>query len=352
MPSSPATSRPSPVGRAFRIGAFLAAIVACTGAQDDPGGLLYLTYDNDLVAKSDDGYSGGIYLGCVSPYAASYTRTPVRDVVGRALDRLPFVRHPDRRRFVAYRLSQLTYTPDDTDRVDLVVDDMPYSGLLLFSATAAAQDARHHDALTLTVGVVGPASLAQEVQEGLHRATGNATVDGWDNQLQNEPILNLQYDHRWRAWDFASGERTHGDIILGGGVALGNMHTMANVGVGLRWGLNVPEDTFVPPPFYGQESVGAMAPATDHAHRRPMAYLALGLDAALSANQIQFDGNTFRDSHRVDHDHWTARGYLGIHVRLGRVVMAVALIQSTVPWDRPDGARWERHGRALIGWDF
>ncbi len=339
--------------RAVRSAALTALIIASAIAQDDGGGLVYLTYDNDLVAKSDDGYSGGIYLGYVSPYSDSYSQAPIPDGIARALDRLPFVQRPGRRRFVAYQLSQLTFTPDDTDRVDLVVDDMPYSGLLLFGATAAAQDARHHDALTLIVGVVGPASLAEDVQIGLHSATGNATVDGWDNQLGNEPIINLQYDHRWRVGDFATGQRLHGDTVLGGGVALGNMQTMANVGVGLRWGVNVSEDTFVPPPFYGQESVGTMSPPPDRAAgRRRVAYLALGVDAALTANQIQFDGNTFRDSHSVDHDHWTARGYLGIHLRLGRAVLAAALIQSTVPWDRPDGARWERHGRATIGWTW
>ncbi|MBA3845203.1 MAG: lipid A deacylase LpxR family protein [Planctomycetes bacterium] len=330
----------------------LALALASPCIADDVGGTAYLAYDNDFIVGSDDGYSGGIHLGYASPYAASYSDAPVPEAVGRALGRLPLVNQPGRRRFVAYKLSQLTYTPEDSANEELVLDDIPYSGLLVFSTTAAAQDASHLDAFTLTVGVVGPASLAQEVQDGLHRATGSDLAQGWDNQLANEPIVNAQYDHRWRVWDLASGGRTHADAIVSGGAAAGNMQTMANVGIGLRFGFDVPDDTFVPPPFYGQESVGMLSLRDERVAGSPSAYFAIGVDASLIANQIWLDGNTFRDSHSVDHEQWVARGYLGLHARVGRAVMSVALVQASVPWDRPDGERWERYGRASLGWDM
>lgn len=330
-----------------RAAAALAGAIALASAQDGAGGIVYLAYDNDFIVGSDDGYSGGIHLGYVSPPAASFTAAPVPQAIGRALDRLPLVQGAGQRRFIAYSLAQLTYTPEDILREDLVVEDLPYSGLLLVSATAAAQDAVHFAALTLTTGVVGPASQAEAVQQELHRASGSNQARGWDNQLDNELILNAQYDHRWRAWDFASGARTSGDAIISGSAALGNWRTMATVGAGLRWGLNVPEDTFSPPPFIGQESVGAFSLG-----QRTAAYLALGLDASLIGTMLHLDGNTFRDSHQVDHESWMARGYLGLHLRVNRVVMGLALAQATVPWDRPDGSRWERYGRATLGWDF
>ena len=329
--------------------AVVALALTVANAQDDAGGLIYLTYDNDFIVGSDDGYSGGIHLGYVSRAADSYADTAVPEAVGHALDRLPLLNRPGRQRFVAYTLAQVTYTPEDTAREDLVEDDLPYSGLLLFSATAAAQDADHLDALTLTSGVIGPASLAEEVQRELHRASGSNQPRGWDNQLGNEPLLNAQYDHRWRIWDFASSQRTNGDAIISGSAAAGNWRTMADVGIGLRWGLNVPKDYFVPPPFFGQESVGALSLTKDRAR---VAYVALGVDAALVGNLIQYDGNTFRDSHRVDHDPWIGRAYAGLHARIGRAIMVVSFVQATVPWDRPDGARWERWGRATLGWNL
>ena len=48
---------------------------------------------------------------------------------------------------------------------------------------------------------------------------------------------------------------------------------------------------------------------------------------------------------------WIARGYLGLQMRFNRAVIGLALAQASVPWDRPDGSRWERYGRATLGWD-
>ncbi|HYE04120.1 MAG TPA: lipid A deacylase LpxR family protein [Planctomycetota bacterium] len=332
----------------------LALALACAGAgaAEDRGGTASLAYDNDFIADSDDGYSGGIHLGYVSRDVASFEDAPVPDAIGRAFARLPLVDRAGRRCFVAYGLSQLTYTPEDTASDALVVDDIPYSGLLLFSTTAAAHDATHLDAFTLIVGVVGPSSLAQEVQDGLHRATGSDLARGWDHQLADEPILDARYEHRWRAYEVAIRGRTCADAIVSGGAEVGNLATRATIGLGVRIGLDVPQDTFVPPPLHGQESVGALSRAAEAPARRWTIHLALGIDASLVGNLIQLDGNTFRDSHRVDHEHWIARGHAGLHARVGRAAVSLALVQASVPWDRPDGERWERYGRAMVGWDW
>lgn len=329
----------------------VAALAVSAGlalSAGESGGTVYLTFDNDFIAGSDDGYTSGFQIGYVSPARASFADGPVPTGFGRSLDDVPLFTGAERQRFIAYSLAQRMFTPQDIQRTDVVEEDLPYTGLLVLSGTAAAQSRTHLDAFTVTIGVAGEASLAEPAQRVFHHALGNNEPRGWDHQLDNEPLLNLQYEHRWRAWDYHAGG-TNGDIILSGSAAAGNLMSMATGGLGLRWGHNVPDDFFVPPPFFGEETVGALP--YDPLRRGTVAvYLAASVDAAAFANLIYLDGNTFRDSHDVDHDHWYLRAHVGVHVHMGRLALAVSIVRATLPWDRPDGAAWETYGRISLGW--
>ena len=324
----------------------LSASLALSAGES--GGTLYLTFDNDFVAGSDDGYTSGFQLGYVSPGSTSFGDAPlIPDGFGRWLDGVGPFAAPERQRFVAYSFAQRMFTPQDIGREDVVEDDLPYTGLMALSGTVAGQSREHLDAFTITLGVAGEAALGKPTQRHLHHMMGNSEPKGWDNQLETEPLLNVQYEHRWRAVAFQQGP-TNGDLILSGSGAAGNMMSIATGSVGLRWGHNVPDDFFVPPPFFGEETVGALP--YDARRRGTVAvYVAASVDAAAFANLIYLDGNTFNDSHSVDHDHWYLRGHLGLHVEAGRFAFAVSLVRATLPWDRPDGESWETYGRISLG---
>lgn len=238
------------------------------------------------------------------------------------------------------------FTPKDIRRTDRVDDDLPYTGVLVLSATAAAQDPRHLDAVTVTAGMAGPSSLTGPAQRTVHRLIGSDTPRGWRHQTHDEPLLNLAYEHRWRAHAFAHGS---GDVLANAGVQAGNLVSMTTVGIGLRWGRNVPPDHFVPPPFFGEDTIGAL-PWRRSA--QPSLFLAVHVDAGWFANAIHLDGNTFRDSQAVEHEDWIARAHVGVHYRRDRLAIAATLVQSSVPWQRPDDDRWEQYGRLSFGWDL
>lgn len=342
-----------PMSRIVRRCARLACAAVCAAAAaaaEGLGGTIDVVLDNDLVADSDDGYTGGFHLGYVSRHRASFADGPVPSAIGHALDRLPRLGQPGRRRVIAYGLAQRIFTPEDLESEELVEDDLPYAGLLVASAVAAARDPRHLDALTISVGVVGPSSLAERVQRVAHRVTGSDEARGWRHQLHDEPLLNAQFEHRWRAAAWR-GAGLNGDFIVSGSGAAGNIVTMAGGGVNARWGWSVPQDFFVPPPLFGEETVGSMPWDPAEAGRSAL-YLAASVDASLLANAIHLDGNTFRDSHHVDHDHWTARAHLGLHARIDRASIAVTLVHARIPWDRPNGERWETYVRVSLGWDL
>jgi len=62
----------------------------------------------------------------------------------------------------------------------------------------ANQGLKRYDKLELEVGIVGPYSGAEKVQEFWHSAFGLQVPQGWDNQLDNELGIVLYYERARR----------------------------------------------------------------------------------------------------------------------------------------------------------
>jgi hypothetical protein len=125
--------------------------------------------------------------------------------------------------------------------------DRPYAGWLYTGAGLYQQHANHSlDHFELEVGVVGPASLAAQVQEGFHSlltALGKPQIvpAGWAYQLNNEPGVVLSYEHKWR-FDIPIGGGLSVDAIPEVGATVGNIYTYGEVSTLLRLGQNLNAD--------------------------------------------------------------------------------------------------------------
>lgn len=56
-----------------------------------------------------------------------------------------------------------------------------------------------HITSAISLGVMGPAALGEEIQTNIHRWTGNKLPKGWQHQIKNDLILNyrLQVEDKW-----------------------------------------------------------------------------------------------------------------------------------------------------------
>ena len=88
------------------------------------------------------------------------------------------------------RRIQLRFVPSPYDR--------PYAGVLLgnFSLMSDGDDTR--SVLTLSLGVVGPGSGAENLQNGFHDLIGQNHPNGWGSQIQNTPAIELLHERTWR----------------------------------------------------------------------------------------------------------------------------------------------------------
>lgn len=321
-----------------------------TAISEGPTGSIVISWDNDLLANSDDHYTNGLQFGWVSGYLSDYADGPIPGFLGDAVQQLPGLDDDARQRFISYSLSHRIFTPNDITVSELIEDDLPYSAMLTGTLTTGSQSDRHMDAYSLTIGVVGPAALGEQIQSGVHQIVGSEEPEGWDNQLDNEILLNLGYEHRYRLTAFGDMGGWNGDVILQGGAMAGNMITMATAGIGARFGFNTPDDFGIPPQFFGEETIGSRPYSRDWQPYGIWGFVLL--NGSVFANAIFWDGNTFEDSHSIDYDPAIGRLYTGIRGQYGNWGASFGITATTVPWDNPDDKSSQTYGRLAVGYSY
>ena len=145
-------------------------------------------FDNDLFAGSDEQYTNGGRLAWLS---SNYRFENLPSEV-RRLGKLARLDRKEGWMFnYGFSLTQLIFTPEDVDAKRLIRDDRPYAGWLGFGFSVHAKRADVVHSAELNLGMVGPAALGEEAQNGVHRMRGFAEAEGWDNQLSNEFAISF-----------------------------------------------------------------------------------------------------------------------------------------------------------------
>src|SRR5262245_34432116 len=173
--------------RAARLVLIIVALVPplAAGAEEaSERGTLSLVFENDAFNNEDGRYTNGVQLSWLS---APSTGPEWASRVGSW-----FPLFPDGATIrTGYALGQNMYTPRKTQHGDPPHDDRPYAGWLYGSIGLTAETGQRLDVLELTLGVVGPASLAEDTQQLAHKITGATEPRGWNTQLSNEPGVVL-----------------------------------------------------------------------------------------------------------------------------------------------------------------
>jgi lipid A 3-O-deacylase len=243
---------------------------------------------------------------------------------------------------LALSLGQNMYTPQDTSIEALIVDDRPYGGWTYLSAALHSKNMDLLNTFELSLGVVGPASLAEETQAWVHEQIDSPDPQGWDNQLKNEPGLMLVWQRFWRILrhNFGGGGFAW-DLIPHAGVSLGNVFTYANLGGEVRFGYNLPIDfgTSLIRPGGGTASpVGRQDPRLSARSEFGIAFFA-GVDGRAVARNIFLDGNTWQDSHSVDKNPLVADISAGVSLIYKRIKLTYTHVYRTEEFEDQDQAQ-------------
>lgn len=237
---------------------------------------------------------------------------------------LPGIGHFENPRFgggIAIR--QLMYTGRDITDPDPPLDDRPYAGHLGLSFYGQRSDRFTFDHVEVELGVLGPLSGAQAVQEFIHSAVPKQDKPrGWPKQLNDEPTINLAWVRRWRTPRVELGGLA-GEIIPEIGARLGTVRTGVEGGATVRIGYNLPDDFGPPMRIAGFRDV---AGGWGDGSGNDWGLYAFGrVGAAFRAHDVFLDGNVFSNSRSVDKRNTVGDIQVGLVGRLGKLEVGYAV---------------------------
>lgn len=258
-----------------------------TNAPQTERGAFSVLFENDIFFNSDHDYTNGVELA----YTTAPDDTP--DWASGIAHSLPFFTKKGDVR-TRYGLGQDIFTPRNLSATDPSPTDRPYAGFLYGSIGVVADSGVHLDQLQVTLGVVGPASLAEDSQNFVHRIIKDRQALGWHYQLRDEPGLIVNYE---RAFKIIPPQSLLGgvfDIEPHYGLAVGNVYDYANAGAMARFGVNLPKD-------YGPMRIQPSLPGSDYFEPTAGfgAYVFAGVDGRAVARNLFLDGNSFEASRSV-----------------------------------------------------
>lgn len=290
-------------------------------------------FENDYFGNADRHYTQGMRVAYVPrqadvPRWANAIANRMVDVAQLLPSRPVVPRRSEHalKTLVGYALAQEMFTPTDIRAREPDGTDRPYAGWLYgaLSVHALYPEIGRLDSIELSVGVIGPASLAQQTQTEWHQALGLVTPEGWDSQLHPEPAVLLLLGTKRRlgrpfqraGFDFDA----HGELEMG----VGNVYDFAGAGVNVRVGQHG-TDPFGPPRM--RPSLSGFDFFTPDEHWGW--YLFAGANVRAVAHNIFLDGNTFRDSPNVERNPLVAEGQVGGALFLSNVRIAYTHIVRT-----------------------
>jgi hypothetical protein len=303
--------------------------------------------DNDLFADTDQNYTNGARLSWISgsrdPQQLSWVQRLLGRLNGdedsRALFRaLSGFRDTESLEYnYGFSITQLMYTPENTDAVVAPPGERPYAGWLGVDLSLHTKDSYALNSVSFALGTTGPNALAEEAQDFVHNLRGQDKFAGWESQIPNELTANLYMTQRRRLTLLAPRARRFAiDGVTEWRVALGTFRTAMSLGGLLRFGWNLPID-FADPRL----SVTSYSHQPFKSERRQRSSWSLygmtGIQTALVGHDITLDGPVFRNFDTgVESKTLVGEVYLGFGIRFRRWNFSYAHTYRSQEFDGQD----------------
>jgi hypothetical protein len=240
---------------------------------------------------------------------------------------------------VAVSLKQFIFTGIDLSDPTPAADDHPYAGWLTLGLALQRSDATRHDHFGIDLGIIGPSSMAEDIQRWIHdEFPDEIDPAGWDTQVRDEFAFNLTYQRTWRT-ERAERADVRGlqfDMLPAARVDAGTVFMRARGQATLRLGANLPDD-FGPASLLGfRDHTARPDPSKDWS---VYGYMTVAADAV--GRDIFLDGSTFSSSRSTEREVLVARATLGVMARIKFVEFGWAqTFESNRFRAQPNGQTW------------
>jgi lipid A 3-O-deacylase len=229
-------------------------------------------------------------------------------------------------------IGQDIYTPSvSLDDPRAGAGSRPNAGWLYLSQSARQLRDARSDELTLTLGVTGPPSFAQQTQHIAHDVAPsfNRPTD-WSHQVRFVPGVNARYEQR-RRLVVTEGGPVGIDFIPRVAASAGNVTTAAEIGFQTRVGWHLSHPWL---PGAGAPEVAIVAGASGRA----------------IARDLFLDGSTSGGGSNTGHEPFVGAGELGLELRYRFLSLAYRAVSETRAYAR--GPKWHPWASMVGGVTF
>ena len=325
----------------------LCAVGCVTHSTGTYDGALTVAVENDVFTSSDNNYTNGVGVTWVSNDLDSYEDGRFVRKWGRFWKFLPFVEDEGYRTYAAWTVAQEMHTPDDITIPNPPEDDQPYAGVLYVDNVLYARSERWTHAWELKLGVVGPASQADNTQKWFHNLIGDDKPMGWDTQLPDEPVVNvgLTSAHLWAEGDAGGSARWR--LVPLGHAGLGTYFTGVGLGMYGELGWNLVDalgGASLREGFNAASTVG-VGPVDGWS----VSFFG-GLGGHAIAHYLPLDGTVFEDSRSVDTRPFVGNASIGLAVRHRGFALSLATTYSTEAFEGQEESA--EFGTLSVSWYF
>lgn len=297
-------------------------------APYDDSGTFTFVWENDYFANTDRNYTNGVRFSYISGFKQprGVSRWVADNILGA---------RPDAGIRRGFALGHSIFTPQDIDATDPLPGQHPYAGWLYGEYSVIVEQENIIDQFAVQAGVVGPAAQGEFVQNNWHGLIGGDPVNGWDNQIGNEPGFVFSYERKLRAMLELRDGTLNADITPNYGASFGNVRTHARVGVMLRFGADLRND-YGPPRVRPSLAGGGYFSPRD----RFSWYVFAGAEGRAVAHNIFLDGSLFRDGDpNVDSNIFVGDFQAGVVFQVRRMQIAYTNVFRTKEFTTQEGAQ-------------
>ncbi|MBI1769092.1 MAG: lipid A deacylase LpxR family protein [Bacteroidetes bacterium] len=144
-----------------------------------------INYENDYFSATDIYYTQGINLEQVHPKIKGFLTSKL--LIRSGVSETKF----------GIALEHEGFTPTSISNSEILYGDRPFAACLFLKTFAMVNDSARKERLssTFSAGVIGPAAGGKEMQESIHHWVNAKQPQGWQNQIQNDVILNYQVEY-------------------------------------------------------------------------------------------------------------------------------------------------------------
>lgn len=174
-----------------------------------------INYQNDLFVFTDRNYTQGTSYEWVSP---RLQKNPINFLFFKP-------NGADLKYGIA--LEHVGYTPNKIELTEIQFGDRPFASAVMIRSFMHATNKINRFSSSLSLGILGPWALGEEVQTTIHRAIGDRIPIGWKNQISNHPIINYEFafeQQLFRRKDIFS-------LTVNPSAQIGTLFTNASVGL-------------------------------------------------------------------------------------------------------------------------